>query len=28
LPETFLYKSWQYFYNKWLKYEYPNNQQP
>jgi hypothetical protein len=21
LPETFLYKSWQYFYNKWLKYE-------
>ena len=28
LPETFLYKSWQYFYKKWLKYEYPNNQQP
>lgn len=24
LPETFLYKSWQYFYNKWLKYENPN----
>lgn len=24
LPETFVYKSWQYFYNKWLKYEYPN----
>lgn len=21
LPETFVYKSWQYFYNKWLKYE-------
>ena len=21
LPNTFLYKSWQYFFNKWLKYE-------
>ena len=25
LPDTFLYKSWQYFNRKWLKYEDPNN---
>nr|YP_009517220.1 LAGLIDADG homing endonuclease [Myochromella boudieri]AYE93137.1 LAGLIDADG homing endonuclease [Myochromella boudieri] len=25
LPGTFLYKSWQYFYSNWLKYEDPNN---
>jgi len=25
LPGTFLYKSWQYFYTKWLKYEDPNH---
>ena len=25
LPDTFLYKSWQYFYTKWLKYEDPNH---
>jgi len=25
LPNTFLYKSWQYFYIKWLNYEYLNH---